>query len=109
VILDDRIRAEMASGRYHDQRRASFGAPASLEHGKRDNGPTPRTPIPERPARQPRATPKPARQPWSRSQEKLALLHNEQGIRPDEIARRLGLSTYTVTQIILSGRTRRRR
>jgi DNA-binding transcriptional regulator LsrR (DeoR family) len=46
------------------------------------------------------------RQQWSRSQEKLALLYNEQGLRPDEIAQKLGLSTYLVTQIILNKRSR---
>ncbi len=56
----------------------------------------PRRPAPARPA------PK----PWTKSQERLALLYNEQGRRPDEIASKLGLSTYTVTQIILSSRNR---
>ena len=46
------------------------------------------------------------RRPWTKSQEKLALLYNEQGRRPDEIAQKLGLSTYLVTQIILSSRNR---
>ena len=36
----------------------------------------------------------------------LALLYNEQGRRPDEIAQKLGLSTYLVSQIILSSRNR---
>jgi len=39
-------------------------------------------------------------------QQRLALLYNEQGLRPDEIAARLGLSTYLVTQIILTSRNR---
>jgi hypothetical protein len=59
--------------------------------------PSPARPIPGRP------TP---RRPWSRSQEKLALLYNEQGRRPDEIAQKLGLSTYLVTQIILTSKNR---
>jgi DNA-binding transcriptional regulator LsrR (DeoR family) len=46
------------------------------------------------------------RQPWTKSQQKLALLYNEQGLRPDEIARKLGLSPYQVTQIILNTRSR---
>jgi len=46
------------------------------------------------------------RRPWSRSQEKLAVIYNEQGLRPDEIAQKLGLSTYAVTQIILASRNR---
>jgi DNA-binding transcriptional regulator LsrR (DeoR family) len=32
------------------------------------------------------------------------LIYNEQGLRPDEIAAKLGLSTYLVTQIILTSR-----
>jgi hypothetical protein len=50
----------------------------------------------------------PARQPWTGSQERLALLYNEQGLRPDEIAGKLGVSTYRATQIILAARSRRR-
>jgi DNA-binding transcriptional regulator LsrR (DeoR family) len=47
--------------------------------------------------------PRPA---WTKSQERLALLYNEQGKRPEEIARKLGLSTYSVTQIILTSKNR---
>ncbi len=66
LILDEDTREELASGKYHDQRRGSFGPPAP----------------------------------------KLALLYNEQGLRPDEIAQKLGLSRYLVTQIILAARNR---
>jgi DNA-binding transcriptional regulator LsrR (DeoR family) len=45
------------------------------------------------------------RRPWSKSQERLALLYNAQGLRPDEIAQKLRLSPYTVTQIILTSRS----
>ncbi len=116
-ILDEQTRKEMASGRYRDQRRTSFGPPATVDHGDDGGSPVPASPT-DQPASIPGATrttrrtvavPKPTRRPWSRSQEKLALLYNEQGLRPDEIARRLGLSTYTVTQIILSGRNQKRR
>jgi DNA-binding CsgD family transcriptional regulator len=65
----------------------------------RPRAPRPR-PAPSRPAAS-RANP-----PWTRSQEKLALLYNEQGLRPEEIAQKLGLSRYTVTQIILGSRNR---
>ena len=54
------------------------------------------------PGRRPRDIPR----PWTKSQEKLALLYNEQGRRPDEIAQKLGLSPYLVSQIILSSRNR---
>ena len=118
LILDEHTRREMASGRYRDQRRATFGPRASLDDGEVDDGGSHTPPAPDRagskrdskrPARRPAPTQKPVRRPWSRSQQRLALLYNEQGIRPDEIARRLQLSTYAVTQIILSAKNRRRR
>ena len=105
MILDERTREELASGKYHDQRRGSFGPPA------RPRAETaPGVPGPSRPA--PRQAPPPVRpavrkaprRPWSKSQEKLALLYNEQRLRPEEIAQKLGLSTYTVSQIILASR-----
>jgi hypothetical protein len=52
------------------------------------------------------AAPGAPRRPWTKSQEKLALLYNEQGRRPEEIASKLGLSTYAVTQIILGSKNR---
>jgi len=59
-----------------------------------------------REARAQAARPRAARQPWTASQARLAVLYNEQGLRPDEIAAKLGLSTYAVTQIILTARNR---
>ena len=44
------------------------------------------------------------KRPWTNSQQKLALLYNAQRLRPEEIAQKLGLSTYLVTQIILAAR-----
>jgi hypothetical protein len=112
MILDERTKEELASGKYHDQRRGSFGtsvpssattpAPAPPKPA-RPAPPKPARPAPLKPAR---AAPKPVRHPWSQRQQRLALLYNEQGLRPDEIARKLGLSTYNVTQIILNARTR---
>jgi hypothetical protein len=104
LILDESTREELASGKYHDQRREFFGPP--------EPSPAPE-PVP-RQAQAPvrKAAPRPAparkvtRQPWTKSQQKLALLYNEQGLRPDEIARKLGLSPYLVTQIILNTRSR---
>jgi hypothetical protein len=119
MILDERTREDLASGKYRDQRRGSFGTSASA----------PPKPVPPGPAGQPvtvaRAAAQPAKRPrrprpaarrgpaaaqprgpWTRSQEKLALLYNEQGQRPDEIARKLGISPYLVTQIILSAKNR---
>ena len=105
LLLDDETRDDLARGKFHDQRRGSFGTSvpsAVASSSKSPTGPTPRRPSPARPAPS-RPTP---RRPWSRSQEKLALLYNEQGRRPDEIAQKLGLSPYLVTQIILTSKNR---
>ncbi len=116
LLLDERTRDELAAGKFADQRRASFGtsvpaaspAEAGTATAARPARPQPGRPQPGRrravPAR-PAVTRAP-RNPWTRSQERLALLYNEQGQRPEEIARKLGLSTYIVTQIILGSRNR---
>jgi hypothetical protein len=137
LLLDDQTKDELASGKFADQRRGSFGTsvpsaspaeagagpatrpvrplptrprPAQPNPGQPNPGqpnpgqPNPGQPNPgqHRPAPARRAAPK----PWTKSQEKLALLYNEQGLRPEEIAQKLRLSTYTVTQIILGSRNR---
>jgi hypothetical protein len=118
MLLDEDTKDELARGKYHDQRRGSFGTsvaspPAPIvpaQPGKptqpgtpaQASSPAQRRPAPSRPAP---SRPAP-RRPWSKSQEKLALLYNEQGRRPEEIAQKLGLSTYLVSQIILSSRNR---
>jgi hypothetical protein len=116
LLLDEQTKDELASGKFADQRRGSFGTsvPASspseagVATAARPARPEPARP---QPARRRPAPPRPAvtrapRNPWAKSQERLALLYNEQGQRPEEIARKLGLSTYTVTQIILGSRNR---
>ena len=110
MILDERTKEEIASGKYHDQRRGSFGTSAASAAPAAPS-PAPATASERVPGdrvkpRQRPAAPRVVRQPWSRSQQKLALLYNEQGLRPDEIAKKLGLSVYNVTQIILNARSR---
>ena len=129
LVLDENTRDELASGKYHDQRRGSFGTSVASAPSVASAAPVP----PAAPVRSgaavpsatsvtaghraagaqrgPRsrrrpASPQAVRRPWSRSQEKLALLYNEQGLRPEEIAQKLRLSPYTVTQIILTSRNR---
>jgi hypothetical protein len=108
MILDENTREELASGKYHDQRRGSFGTSVRSDPATPAPQSEPARPAVTRPAARPVAKPvaKPVRHPWSQSQQRLALLYNEQGLRPDEIARKLKLSTYTVTQIILNARSR---
>ena len=105
MILDDQTRDELASGKYHDPRRGSFGPPARSSGTEATTSAAGTSELARQvpPARSPAAR-RVTRRPWSKSQEKLALLYNEQRLRPDEIAQKLGLSTYMVTQIILTSR-----
>lgn len=127
LLLDDETKADLADGKYHDQRRGTFGhaAPAPTPPAPRPT-PAPKTPpapasaettpAPRPGARPaPGASPRPGRpaparptgtpQPGTPSQRRLAVLYNQQGQRPDEIARKLGLTRYEVTQIILAARS----
>ncbi len=109
LLLDDETKTDLADGKYHDQRRGTFGRTAPA--------PTPASPTPPAPAAGPAtgASPRPSRpaparpvvprQPGTPSQRRLAVLYNQQGLRPDEIASKLGLTRYEVTQIILAART----
>ena len=112
LILDEQTRDELASGRYHDQRRGSFGTSVPSSSPVASPVPTPGPVSGAQPAGRPRPSQRrpAARQgpvlPGTKSQQKHALLYNEQGLRPDEIARKLSLSTYAVTQIILGARNR---
>jgi hypothetical protein len=129
LLLDEQTQNELASGKFADQRRGSFGtsvptsSPSEVGPGQVGSATATRPARPEpaqpgrpqpgrpQPGRSRPAPPRPAvtrapRNPWTKSQERLALLYNEQGQRPEEIARKLGLTTYTVTQIILGSRNR---
>jgi hypothetical protein len=117
MILDERTEADLASGRYRDQRRGSFGtsapAPAPRVPAAPGAAPVPRIPAASRAApasRAPASRPAQASgsRPWTERQERLALLYNEQGLRPDEIADKLGVSRYLATQIVLAARNRAR-
>jgi hypothetical protein len=103
MILDEDTRADLASGKYRDQRRGSFGPPAPPAGPRAPAGqaqPARRHPRPRTGERGP------ARPRWSASQERLALLYNSQGLRPAEIAAKLGVSSHLVTQIILTAKNR---
>jgi hypothetical protein len=128
LLLDDETKADLADGKYHDQRRGTFGrtapaptpaastppaaastapAPASTPASLTPPAPAagPATGAPPRPSRPAPARPAAPRQPGTPSQRRLAVLYNQQGLRPDEIASKLGLTRYEVTQIILAART----
>src|SRR5262245_1598980 len=111
MILDESTGEELASGKYGDQRRGSFGTSAA------GPGPAPRAAGPAgRPAaaakprpEKPSTAPAPALRPWTPRQERLALIYNEQGLRPAEIAQKLGVTPYLASQIILAARNQAKR
>jgi hypothetical protein len=108
LILDEQTRAELADGKYRDQRRGSFGPPVRATASPPVRASTGSAGTRKRPPRHSAPGPArtPAANPWTNSQQKLALLYNEQGLRPDEIAAKLGISARLVTQIILAARNR---
>jgi len=111
VILDESTREDLASGKYRDQRRGSFGTSAAgSAPAPRATGPSGRRAGGARPRPERRSPePAPAPRPWTPRQERLALIYNQQGLRPAEIAEKLGVSPYTASQIILAARNRAKR
>jgi hypothetical protein len=118
MLLDEDTKADLARGKYHDQRRGTFGQPEPAPGQPRTARPAApaqastaaesSTPAKASPASTTPAAPRGPRLPGTASQRRLAALYNQQGLRPDEIARKLGLSRYDVTQIILAARSRGR-
>jgi hypothetical protein len=148
LLLDEDTKAELAQGKYHDQRRGTFGQPepapgqpraarppapaqastaqagttqpsaaqpsaaqpSAAQPSAAQPGAGPARPAQAKasPASSAPAAPRGPRLPGTPSQRRLAALYNQQGLRPDEIARKLGLSRYDVTQIILAARSRGR-
>ncbi|HEY7361927.1 MAG TPA: hypothetical protein VH642_14005 [Streptosporangiaceae bacterium] len=110
MILDERTREDLAGGKYRDQRRGSFGTSAAgpgPRPAPRATGPAGRPAAAAKPRpKRPSPAPAPAPRPWTPRQEKLALIYNEQGLRPAEIAQKLGVSRYMASQIILAARNR---
>ena len=102
LVLDDRAKEDLAAGSYQDQRKSSSVTDRPRPQGARVPPPGPRSvrraPAPQR-----------GRPSWSKAQEDLALIYAERGMRPDEIAERLGMSRYKVTEMILAARRRVKR
>jgi hypothetical protein len=91
-VVDGRTRAETAA-RADDERVPVVG---SGKVAARARPPVRRRPHRDRQARS-----------WSKPQQKLARIRNARGMRPDEIARELGLSTGTVIKMLLAARNDR--
>jgi hypothetical protein len=102
LVLNERAKEDLAAGRYQDRRKSS-----AVTDGPRSAAPlTP--PAATRPGRR-TPDPQPQQPTWSRSQEDLALIYSERGMRPDEIADRLRVSRSTATQMILAAKRRVKR
>jgi hypothetical protein len=99
LVLNERAKEELAIGNYQDRRKSSSITDGPPRQGVR-TPPTAAAPV--RRARPPERR----RRSWTRAQEDLALIYAEQGMRPDEIAERLGVSRYTATQMVLTGKGR---
>ena len=112
-ILDDQISDEVASGQWIEEKvsgkELARRRPSRKDRGAKSRGPRDRRERSKPPsggAAQPGAAePAAARREdaWTQAQLDLAMIWNQQGMRPDEIAAKLGLSTWTVTQMLLRG------
>ncbi len=103
VVLDERTEREMAKGGFKKEPEAASGSPR----------PRPRTPPAHTPASVPELVPtssvRPSRPRWSQAQERLALTYRAMGMTPEQIAGKLGMSPYLVTQILLKASAQGRR
>ena len=94
VVLDEHTEREMAKGRFKKEPEASGSART------RPRTPT-HTPQPA-PELVPRSSARPSRPRWSGAQERLALTYRAMGMNPEQIAKKLGVTPYLVTQILLA-------
>jgi hypothetical protein len=101
VVLDERTEREMAKGRFKKEPEAS-GSPrrprTPATHAKQ--------PVPEL---VPRSSARPSGPRWSQAQERLALTYRAMGLTPEQIAGKIGVTPYLVTQILLAASSRGKR
>lgn len=95
VILNEQTKQELERGRYKKQPETP---------GSWQGPPRPQRVRRARPAPflVPHSTVMPSRPRWSEAQENLTLIYRAMGMKPDEIAKKLGVSPYLVTQILLA-------
>jgi hypothetical protein len=94
VILDERTEREMAAGRYRKQPETP-ATPRRRSWSRRAGARSPA------PVLVPRSSADGSLPRWSDAQQKLTLIYREMGLTPEEIARKIGVSPYLVTQILL--------
>jgi hypothetical protein len=105
LVLNERTTEDLAAGKYQDARKS----PSVTDGRPPKRPPAPKATAARRPAARRPGAAKPAsakRPAWTRPQEDLAAIYSAQGMRPDEIAERLGVSRYTATQMVLAAKRR---
>jgi hypothetical protein len=95
MVLDQRTKGQMAAGRFKKlpEVQPSIRVPAHPRPARRPKASAPGA------ERRSRVAPRP---PWSQTQERLALIYRAMGMKPDAIARRLGVSERLATRILLA-------
>jgi hypothetical protein len=101
LVLNERTRDDLAAGKYQDQRKS-----ASVTGQRPGPKPVPAARAASTGRARRADAPAPPRHSWSKSQLDLALIYNARGMSPEEIAKKLGVSRSTATQMILAARTR---
>ena len=96
VALTDRTRREAEEGRY----KKVPGVPTTTPRRRLRRAGQPRTAV----AAASPAGAKPRR--WTKPQQDLAVIYRDRGMRPDEIAEKLGVSRYLVSQMLLAALNR---
>jgi hypothetical protein len=101
AILDEHTRKDAASGRFKKQPDAATPRARRVPPAARGSA--------EVRELVPHSSVRPSRPRWSPAQERLALIYRAMGMNRDQIATRLGVSSYLVSQILAdaSGRGRR--
>ena len=102
VVLDERTEREMAKGRFKKEPEAS-GSPRRRARTPSAHAPEP---VPEL---VPRSSARPSGPRWSQAQERLALTYRAMGLTPEQIASKIGVTSYLVTQILLAASSRGKR
>lgn len=102
AILDERTRDEAASGRFKREPDAAGSKTRRLPTAAAGASAEVRELVPHSPVR-------PSRPGWSPAQERLALTYRAMGVNRDQIASRLGVSPYLVSQILAEASARGRR
>jgi hypothetical protein len=102
AILDERTRKDAESGRFKKQPDAAGSKARRARTAEAGASAEVRDLVPHSSVR-------PSRPRWSPAQERLALTYRAMGMTRDQIATRLGVSSYLVSQILAEASARRRR